>query len=446
MSGRRRRTAGLLTGALALAVGCGSGDPELPPRPVRVVLITLDTLRLDSFAGRGGVESLMPRTLERAGRGLVFESHFTASSTTMPTHVSMFTGLHPWEHGVTANGMVCPRELDTITERFRAAGFRTGAVVASYPLHGKFGLERGFDVYHNEFRPEGENVLGDVHARAPRINERAHQVLDELDGGDQFLWFHYFDAHSPYGDASNPTSNWFPSVLVRRIKDQPHETPRIMKMSREYYDADVVFLDREIQSLFERLDAESERWETHVVVVSDHGEAFGEGGAFGHGERLVEVQIRAPLFILSPRVAPGVRTEPVGSVDVGATLLALAGLPTDLSHGRDLTGPLDARAPVLGMRRTFEQPELEIRVDGTSHELDEHLFYVVEGGRMLVGNRGKVTRGDSDRRLRQAGKAEELMGLFAGFEDDLSQLTPQTLDDEETLAALKALGYIDDED
>jgi arylsulfatase A-like enzyme len=442
----RSAGAGLL--AILLTAGCGPSAPTPEDPGVRVVLITLDTLRMDSFAGLAKRPSLMPLTLERAKRGSVFANHYAVSSTTLPTHASMFTGQYPWEHGVTANGMLFPARHESVAERLAAEGFATAAVVASFPLHGAFGLEQGFGVYHNEFG-EGEEVAGeievdrdgDLHSIADVINARADEVLDGMDARKQFLWFHYFDAHAPYGDTSRPASNYFPRVLVKRIKSNPEDAEKIMTDSRKYYDEDVEYLDRALQGLFDRLEAESDRWETHIVVASDHGEAFGEGGALGHGKRLVDVQIRVPLFILSPRVRPGLRSEPVGSVDIAPTLLSLAGVDATTPHGRDLTGALDADAAVLGMRRTFDEPYEEFRTNGTTQMLDERLFYVVDGGRMLVGNSGRVTRGDSARPLRNDGQAEKLRTLFAGFEGDLDQLVRETLDDPEAMEKLRKLGY-----
>ncbi|HUF78425.1 MAG TPA: sulfatase-like hydrolase/transferase, partial [Thermoanaerobaculia bacterium] len=76
------------------------------PQPVRVVLVTLDTLRYDSLvpAEGEGAESAMPRLLERSRAGVRFERFYAATSITQPSHASMLTALHPWEHGVVSNG------------------------------------------------------------------------------------------------------------------------------------------------------------------------------------------------------------------------------------------------------------------------------------------------------------------------------------------------------
>ena len=60
-------------------------------------------------------------------------------------------------------------------------------------------------------------------------------------------------------------------------------------------------------------------WVRLRVVLS------GCGFRSAHGYRLQEVEIRVPGLILSPKVAPGVRRDLAGTIDVAPTLLALAG-------------------------------------------------------------------------------------------------------------------------
>jgi len=452
--------------ALALTPGCGGGGSGASADSAaggaagrggpahlgtRVVLVTLDTLRLDSFAGLEDGTLQMPRTVDWARRGAVFEDYYSVSSTTMPAHASMLSGLYPWEHGATANGLLLAERHHTVAEILGELGFRTAAVVASFPLHGRFGLDQGFDVYHNEFGQPGQDFSGvdieddregDLHSIAERINERAFEVLDTLGGTDQFLWFHYFDAHAPYGDSQAPDSNWFPRVLVQRLQQFPQELDLILSQSREKYAQDVQYLDEQLAALFARLDADADRYETHVVVVSDHGEAFGEGGTLGHGKRLVKVQVHVPLFIVSPRVQPGFRSGAVGAVDVASTLLALSGVRgVSVPNGVDLTAP--GRAPtreVFGMRRTFAEPCTEYRTDGTSHLLEDFQFFAAREDSFLVGNSELITIGDSERELKSGRRTEHYRELFGGFQRGLSELPAAELD-EAARKALEQLGY-----
>ena len=67
---------------------------------------------------------------------------------------------------------------------------------------------------------------------------------------------------------------------------------------------------------------------TLVVLTSDHGEEFLEHGAWEHQRTLYEEQIRIPLVVRGPGIAPGRReAAQVSLFDVAPTILDWAGLP-----------------------------------------------------------------------------------------------------------------------
>lgn len=425
----KRGLAGLLL--LLVMSACDGGE-----RPRRIVLITLDTLRLDSFAGDAEREGEMPRTRAWASHGLVFERGYSATSTTQPTHASIMTGLHPWEHGVALNGVVLHADLVTVSEALSQNGYETAAVVASFPLHGRFGFAQGFDSYSDAFQHGGATnwqgvdvAAGDFYSLAPEVNRRAFEMLDHMQGERQFLWVHYFDPHDPHGDSGEldplPT---LPKHRSPSVEDRA-------ALTRFLYDSDVRALDAALEVLRIRLERDAERFETHVVVTADHGESFGEDGAMGHGFRVTDEQIRVPLFIISPRVAPGVRNEPVGSIDVGATLIDMAGFGARWGRGVSLLEPSRDGVRVLGMRREFSPGALETLADGSRRPLPEHRFYLVEGDRVIRGNSESVDWAASSE------DAERIRAEFAGFEQELAERNPRVLEDAETQAGLEALGY-----
>lgn len=445
-----------------LLTSCGTDEPssQEPERPIRIVLVTLDTLRLDAF---DGPDSAMPQVRAWADRGRVFDQYYSVTSTTRPTHATLFTGLYPWEHGLTSNAMSFSRQHETVAEILSDEGFETAAVVASFPLHGVFGFDQGFELYVNEFGEEGEPLTeeafieadgdddegrnGHLHSEAERILERSLTVLDGMSEGNQFLWFHFFDPHAPYGDSLKTAEEsaadggrYTPARIFRRLKNG-RILSEILAELREFYDADVRYLDAVVAQLLERIDADAEQFETHVIIVSDHGEALGDAGSIGHGKRLLDCLIRVPLAIVSPRVEAGRSEAPAGSVDVAATLLALAGIEGRLPRGRDLTGELAASAPVYGMRRTFEQPTRELRTDNRKHPLPERLFFAVRSGGYYTGDSEAVQLGDYPAPTVTDRKALDVRELFAGFQQQLEALEVEAIDDPELLKRLEALGY-----
>lgn len=403
--------------AALLSVGCSQA------KPVRVVLVTLDTLRYDRFAGE---QACMPELRELAREGLVFDQFYSATSSTLPTHASLFTGLHPWEHGVPRNGTVLADEHRTLAERLQAAGFRTAAVIASYAVHGKFRFDQGFDVYLDE--------LEDGHFNRAEVVTRAGlSLLDELEGDDQFLWLHYFDPHPPYGVSAG--SNLRTAALHQAASRDPALVPPLLARIVKLYDHDVAYLDASLAEVLRRVLDERDAYETHVVVTADHGESFGEDGAFGHGKGLWRPQVHIPTILWSPALEPGARGDVAGSVDVLPTLLSLLGRPAEPGlPGRDLTRASSERTQALGMRRTFVEPFEDVRADGSVVRVFEPSFYSVRDGVLSIGNRESVS-GEG------AANDSELRQLFGEFEATLAAQPVHELTDDETQDGLEDLGY-----
>jgi hypothetical protein len=430
------------TAAVMTAPSCRSRE-----RGTRVVLVTLDTLRYDTLWGGPGRPSAMPLTLARARRGLAFERFFAATSSTQPTHASLFTGLHPWQHGVTRNGMTLGEEHTTVAEVLRAAGFSTGAVVGAFPVARRFGFGQGFDVFDEELTEgepppawEGQADAEDRYYRlAERVTRAAIAQLDAGRGDKQFYWFHYFDAHGPYGDTGKGPAV-HPQELLELARTGVDVREPVAR-ARDLYDEDARSLDGWLERLFQRLEEDAAAFETHVVVTADHGESFGEDGSLAHGRRVTPSQIHVPLFIVSPRAGTGVRRDVAGSVDIPRTLYRLAGTGA-APAGRDLLVPGDGGV-AFGMRRRFTQTQLEKRLDGKEHRLDTDLFYAVGAdGRIHAGNQAGIRPEEGSGDGGAGVDVRSLQTLFGSFERHLAGAERPGSRDPEVERALKALGYV----
>ncbi len=434
---RRIAVAALLVLASASTLSCVGAEGR--PSGLRVVLITLDTTRADAL-----LTDEEPAPLEHlsgwARQGLVFAGLYAPSGETQPSHATMFTGMHPWRHGVLTNPAPLPRHLETVAERLGDAGFETGAVVASFPLERRFGFAQGFDLYFDEL------IAGPLAARrgfspAEFVAQQADRMLDELSGDKQFLWLHFFDPHAPYGFHSrSPKDRLRPSDVRIAITDHGADPEEVLARARHLYDEDVRIMDRQVDRLLRRLEEESSRFETHIVIVADHGENFGETGSLGHGRRLTRMDLHVPLIILSPDVEPGMRAEPVGMVDVPATLLDLAGVASDLGTSRSLLEP-DVRRQIVGMQRPFIEPFEEIRIDGSTHVLEGLRFFSMIDGRLYMGNSSEVFLEEMEPGELEPERIAELKSLFATFESELGDPESSPVDDE-VLEQMRALGYI----
>lgn len=430
----------LLVVALAWTA-CAPGERAAIPQ--RVVLVTLDTLRAESLDAER-----MPVLHGLAQRGLMFERAYAASNVTQPSHASLFTALHPWEHGVVRNGAVLEDEHETIAEALSVQGFDRAAVVASFPLDARFSFDQGFARYETVFeRPlggirawagakmDGESFYG----LAGPVTEAALRALDAFEGSKQFLWVHYFDAHDPYGEHAGTPLPIGRLRAAARARDPA--LGAMLSRAQTLYGADVAALDRALGPLFGRLDADSDRFETHLIVTADHGESLGGDGSIGHGSRLTADQIQIPLLIVSPRVAPGRRRDVAGSIDLPATIFALAGLPTWAGPGRDLSS-----SPPGGGGHAYGMSNLaggkEVRTDGRAVSTATPRFYAVHGEALYAGDARTMHLGDLDEPVPEGEARAEVADLFMTFAQAAARAETREHLDEKTLRALKSLGYV----
>src|ERR1051325_2267957 len=117
-----------------------------------VLLITIDTLRPDYLSCYGSNKVKTPNIDRLASGGVVFKDTISAAPVTLPSHVSILTGLIPAVHGVHDNGtFYLNKKIETLAKIFHANGFRTGAFVGAFPLDSRFGLDQDFDVYDDNY-------------------------------------------------------------------------------------------------------------------------------------------------------------------------------------------------------------------------------------------------------------------------------------------------------
>src|SRR5262245_37856001 len=104
------------------------------------LVITIDTLRADYVSCYGSNTVQTPNMDSLASRGIIFKDTVAAAPLTLPSHVSLFTGLIPPIHGVRDNGFVLDKKFQTLASVFHDHGFQTAAFVGSFSVDSRFGL------------------------------------------------------------------------------------------------------------------------------------------------------------------------------------------------------------------------------------------------------------------------------------------------------------------
>jgi arylsulfatase A-like enzyme len=327
--------------------------------------VSIDTLRPERLGVYGNTPDVSPHIDALARRAVVFDQALAPSPWTLPSHMTMLTGLDPVVHGVGSERQALSRSVVTLAERLRARGFRTGGFTDARFLDADYGFGRGFDVYEDERASRGPNGFA-------RLLPRVRAWTAACGDAPYFLFVHTFDVHARYDDTD-------PEVLKRFRRRPAPDGPldHLLAVTRHLYlmrkmgvqrygrlslllndyDAGVHVADRGVGAIVELLDESGRLDDALLIVVSDHGESFLDHGPFvGHGLGLTDDEIAIPLVVKFPGDA-GADTrlaEPVDLLDIAPTILEAAGLTSDAalpgeSLWRRLRGAPPRQHPVYGM-------------------------------------------------------------------------------------------------
>jgi arylsulfatase A-like enzyme len=312
-----------------------------------VVVILVDTLRVDRLGCYGSSRGLTPAIDALAARGVVFLNAHAASSWTKPSVASLFTSRLPLDHGARRADSVLAEDERTLAEAFHDAGYATGAVAANPVLDPRFGFGQGFDGYD----------VATLSWKASEVRKRAGLWLAQLWArhGPRppiFLYVHYMEPHTPYAQTRKlselfgPDAPSLPDVNRRLLTAAVSPLTVVEREHMErVYDAEVAEVDAQIGSL-QNLFKLYRLVDPIFVVVADHGEEFWDHGGILHGHTLYEELIHVPLVVVASGVTTGGDvTDTVSLLDVAPSLLDLAGIPRPASfRGRSLRALLMPRS------------------------------------------------------------------------------------------------------
>ncbi|MEJ5167387.1 MAG: sulfatase, partial [Thermoanaerobaculia bacterium] len=282
-----------------------------------IIWITVDTLRKD-YVGKWSSKNLSPNIDSLLKDSVVLDNCFTPTPITFPSYTSALTGMHPLRHGVFFNtGYSVPENLKTIAEILKENGYYTISVIGGNPLHYGKGLERGFDIYDDEFlkRPKTGNPLFNIKIIEQAIGEMSQRPAEDITEmglnyiknakNPYFLFLHYYDPHTPY----NP-----PKEFSKKHLDN-------------LYAGEVEYTDNSIGRFLKELKKLNEYDKNIIVFFSDHGEGLGEHSENEHGFFLYNTTISIAASIKLPfsKIKKDIN-EITTIMDITPTILDLIGI------------------------------------------------------------------------------------------------------------------------
>ncbi len=332
--------------------------PARPGAP-NVLIVLWDAVRASELGLYGYARPTTPHLDAFAATGVTFDHARSTASYTLPSHASLFTGRWAHQLSVSWTRSLTP-SAPTMAEDLAAAGYRTGAFSANHAyVSWEFGVLRGF-ARKDDYVPSVGGIANSsaflrwAYKQIPlrhglgmydNLDRRGGEsvrdhFLDWLRGGDQsrpfFAFLNMYDAHDPYLPGA-PFDTLFgyprnaPGGERLRVRRLSNADPLTLNASdnarmRDQYDGAIARMDHILGQMLDTLVHRGVLENTIVVITSDHGEAFGEHRAFGHGTSVHPEEVRIPLVVVYPRAVPaGRRVDAVVSLrDVSATIADLA--------------------------------------------------------------------------------------------------------------------------
>ncbi|MDH5406262.1 MAG: sulfatase [Candidatus Aminicenantes bacterium] len=306
-------------------------SPGYNDKRPNIILIVLDTLRADALSCYGNFRKTSPHIDELAERpqSVIFKNAFSTSPWTTPSHASLFTSKHLWLD-VDVEGKYLPENETTLAEVLYESGYNTAAFTGGVWVTHQLGFDKGFNIYSDT------SMWG-------KIEEVYQETINWLEKNRQtrfFLFFHTYETHAPYTRDSFAKDLDYGRIPAdhRRHFSSDKKTMRIIETASEkekqyiraLYDGGVLYADRYLGLLFDKLKEFGLLKNTIIIITSDHGEEFWEHYdiAATHGHSLFNELLHVPLIIYAPVLKVKKKTveDKASLIDVFPTLLDLAGI------------------------------------------------------------------------------------------------------------------------
>ena len=439
----------------------GAHESGRPPQVDNVVLISIDSLRADHLGCYGHARETSPAIDQVAGEGVRFANAMSATSWTLPSHISLLTGRYLLSHGVMSSTDELPPGVPTLAEMLQRAGLSTGGVVSTLWLQPQYGFKRGFD-YYDDSSVEGKAWYEELTLEpAPKVTSCALDWLRQQRGRRFFLFVHFWDVHYDYSPpapydkmfdldykGSVTAANFMHSKAIRRGMPQ-----RDLEHVLALYDGEIRWVDDHVAKILAALEEMGVSGRTAVIVTADHGDEFFEHGGKGHQRTLYREVVHVPLIMRVPGITGGrVVQDPVSLVDVMPTVLDLTRAATPPGvDGRSLvpalvSGAAGDRGAVYGW---LCNPERKTDCEAMQESPADTLIHVFQPPRVELYSAKDLSQRTNLARGPQWGRHERLTGLSETLNSHwkvyrgLAGRRGNVKIDQATKERLRALGYAD---
>lgn len=392
---------------LFLTMATGSSSAQDGDQP-NIIFILSDDHRYDFMGFTGKVPGLETPNLDRmATEGTHCRNAFVGTALCSPSRASILTGQYSHVHEVVDNDAPAPEGLRFFPSYLQEAGYQTAFFGKWHMGHQSDDPKPGFD-YWVSFPGQGVYYNPNLNVNGERVQHSDSAYISEVltdyavdwmaqQEGPYFLYLSHKAVHAEfmpapedrgryaavdiqypptmYPPGTNPaehTSVTAPQPTQREIQAVQQvgydyaAVPKWVKEQRtswhgvDYmYNGQMTFdefyinyletlrgIDRSVGRLIDQLERSGQLDNTILIYMGDNGFSFGEHGLIDK-RHAYEESMRVPLLVYGPGQTFTEDTDALlMNVDIGPTILDLAGLPTpEQMNGRSFVSALQGNPP-----------------------------------------------------------------------------------------------------
>ena len=353
----------LVIGILA-CVGCGNGSSSgfsHPGEQPYIIMVVVDTLRADHMSRVGYGRDTTPHLDEFSLSADVFENAISAAPWTVPSYVSLMTGMDAFNHNQNTPPDGTPVNRTMLPEYLQQEGYRTVRILANCFVAS---FENGFDENYNYC-----SIVNGRDADQRVIDKAIEWLSDEYNAGNKFFMLIWLNSpHWPYEPDNEdleefvsdelylnapPFSMVFDCDSIGAIfpEDLSPELQTILASSlngsecyQDYrlyvatYDSEIRYVDAMIGEFWDYLKEKDLYNKSMILFTADHGENMIDHRIyFSHGENLYHSLIHVPLMIkFSNQETQKIIDTPVRTIDALPTALSTANIGIENVDGKSL--------------------------------------------------------------------------------------------------------------
>ena len=302
------------------------------PAVRNVVILVLESVPREYLQAYGAPYPATPELNKYLPHSALFENIYSHAPATNKALVPLLCSIYPWISYLSLTQEHPRIRIPSLSQELKTHGYRTAFFNAG---DNRFQGTEAFLAHHQLDRMEDQRSMNCGRQRFDARTE-GWSFLEGLD--DECLLDAFIEWMKPPSDAPFFALFWtymthYPYFVVGRERNfEVRETLFNRYLNSLAHD------DKVIGKLLRFLEERKLLDSTLVVVVGDHGEAFGQHGQFVHATRIYDENLHVPLILINPKLFRGEKYPVTGGlIDLAPTIMEVLHFPSPADwQGRSL--------------------------------------------------------------------------------------------------------------